>query len=846
MRPTVTAAHGRQAFRVFSCCCFLLLISCERSPDKLFEAARTESVRGRFTLARQFARSGYARYQDQPASEWHWKFKLLLAEMHLFNFETREAETLLAAPPPPAFPRLAPRYEELRGYVLLLRQQYAAGEQVLRGALSVSHSLGDYELEADIDLLLAAFLKDRAKGEVASRAALELATMHRLDYQRCAALVNLGMTFVRRAHYGDAIPYFQEASSIAKKIGAVLLNSFAIGNTATCFLNLGDVPRALQARLAAVDLQKNAGLATSLKDSYRDLGNIYLDKGENLQALSYFRQALALVKKGDSPAQFADAATAVAQALEEAGSLDEAERYNQQAFDACSKDDHRQLAYAFLTRALIANRRMHDAEAKQAYRDALREGAKVPAVEWQAYGGLGALFAREGNIADAKQNYENALQVIGANRANQLHNEYKITFLSNLIRLYQDYVELLISRNEIREALEVADSSRASVLTENVSGGRAETLKDLERILKSTNATVLFYWLAPKHSYLWIVSSRSIDLVHLPDKQELDREIESYSSLIQQEKRDPAANASAVGIRLYDTLIRPAIPYIAQEGQVVLIPDGSLHSLNFETLLVPTPSPHYWIEDVTLSVAPSLGILQARRPAPANERSLLLIGDPVMTGTGFDPLPEAAGEIEQIRRHFPMTQTKVFTQTSAVPEAYSTAQPHLFSTIHFVTHADANERSPLDSAIILSPRGNQYRLYARDVAEIPLNADLVTISACRGAGTRTLTGEGLVGFAWAFFEAGARNVVTSLWDVNDRSTAAFMGHFYAAVQAGESYATALRGAKLKLLQTQYRKPYYWAPFQLYSRTLRIIPQTTRPREIPDTASIHHKQTTSAR
>jgi len=154
-----------------------------------------------------------------------------------------------------------------------------------------------------------------------------------------------------------------------------------------------------------------------------------------------------------------------------------------------------------------------------------------------------------------------------------------------------------------------------------------------------------------------------------------------------------------------------------------------------------------------------------------------------------------------------------------VPAAYRSAQPRRFSTIHFVTHADANEQSPLDSAIILSPSGNRYRLYARDVAEIPLDADLVTISACRGAGARTLSGEGLVGFAWAFFEAGARNVVTSLWDVNDRSTAAFMGYFYAAVDSGQSYPAALRSAKLKLLRTQYHKPYYWAPFQLYSRTL---------------------------
>jgi CHAT domain-containing protein len=838
-----TGILGRQAFQV--CSCFLFFISCARSPDKVFGSARAEAIHGRFSQAREYASDGYTRFRNQPASQWHWKFKLLLAEMHLYNFDTREAEALLAIPPPPQYPRLAPRYQELRGYVLLLRQQYVAGERLLRATLVAAHTLGDYEVEADTQLLLAAFLKDRVKGEAASRSALSIANAHGLEYQRSAALLNLGMTFVKRAHYGDAIPYFEEASRIASRIGAVLLNSSAIGNTATCFYYLGDYPRALRSRLDAMALQRGAGLATPLKNSYLELGDIYLDQGENVKALGYFRQALGLVNKRDSPAQFAAVASAVAQALEESGSLDEAEHYNRQAFDACSKDDREQLAYAFLTRALIANRRGRLPEATQAYREALAAGTKVPAVQWQAYGGLGGLYARSGDLSRAKQSYESALRVIGANRADQLHNEYKITFLSNLMGFYQDYVELLIEQHDLRQALEIADSSRAGVLTENLADGSGTTITQLEHDLKSASATVLFYWLAPKHSYLWILSPAAFELITLPDKQQLDREIASYSALIQQEKRDPAASASAVGLRLYDKLIRPAAPYIGHGSQVVLIPDGSLHSLNFETLLVPSPAPHYWIEDVTVSVAPSLGSLQVGRATSLRPRSLLLMGDPVMAGTGFDPLPDAANEMQQIRRHFPAAQTTVFTQASAVPDAYRSAQPRRFSTIHFVTHADANKQSPLDSAIILSPHANRFRLYARDVAEIPLDADLVTISACRGAGARTLSGEGLVGFAWAFFEAGARNVVTSLWDVNDRSTASFMGYFYAGVDSGLSYPAALRNAKLKLLQSQYRKPYYWAPFQLYSRTISATPLKTKLPEIPDTASVRRKRTASA-
>ena len=110
-----------------------------------------------------------------------------------------------------------------------------------------------------------------------------------------------------------------------------------------------------------------------------------------------------------------------------------------------------------------------------------------------------------------------------------------------------------------------------------------------------------------------------------------------------------------------------------------------------------------------------------------------------------------------------------------------------------------------------------YKLYARDVADRPLSADLVTISACRSAGERTYAGEGLVGFAWAFLRAGARRVIAGLWDVDDRSTAALMGQVYANLARGASPGEALRAAKLEMIRSgaATAKPYYWAPFQLF-------------------------------
>jgi CHAT domain-containing protein len=140
--------------------------------------------------------------------------------------------------------------------------------------------------------------------------------------------------------------------------------------------------------------------------------------------------------------------------------------------------------------------------------------------------------------------------------------------------------------------------------------------------------------------------------------------------------------------------------------------------------------------------------------------------------------------------------------------------------VHFTAHAAANVESPLDSAIILS--GDQtYKLYAREVADLPLRAELVTVSACRSAGERAYSGEGLVGFAWAFLRAGARRVIAGLWDVDDRSTADLMEALYERLAAGDTPSRALREAKLTLLRRggSFAKPYYWGPFQLFTTTL---------------------------
>jgi CHAT domain-containing protein len=218
-------------------------------------------------------------------------------------------------------------------------------------------------------------------------------------------------------------------------------------------------------------------------------------------------------------------------------------------------------------------------------------------------------------------------------------------------------------------------------------------------------------------------------------------------------------------------------------------------------------------------VAPSLSVLNAARPGPPPAPdSLLIIGDPLPPDPEFPKLDYASREIGNIEANFPAAETRKFTGAAAQPRVYQEASPGRFALLHFSAHAIANKESPLDSAIILSGDRDRFKLYARDIIGIPLRADLVTISACRSAGARSYSGEGLVGFAWAFLQAGAHNVIAGLWDVTDSSTPGMMKVLYSRIAAGKPPAEALREAKLASIQSaSYHKPYYWGPFQLYSR-----------------------------
>jgi CHAT domain-containing protein len=475
-----------------------------------------------------------------------------------------------------------------------------------------------------------------------------------------------------------------------------------------------------------------------------------------------------------------------------------------------------------IVRGRIAESKRDYTQAEKSFQRVIDDPKAGSAQKWEAESRVARVYAEEGKYDAAEKEFRHSLATIEGVRSSVQAEDLRLSFLSSAISFYDDYIGFLISRHRAEDALQVAELSRSRTLAEGL-GAAPKTLsfplRDFQprQIAQRTNSVLLVYWLGQKKSYLWVITPAKVTCLTLAGATEIDPLVKSYREAVLS-GRDVLAGGSTEGEKLYTLLVEPAKKFVPLGSRVILLPDGSLYGLNFETLLVPWPKPHFWIEDVTLSTASSLTLLGSGAHGAPKDWNLLLVGDAVSASNDFPVLRQAAAEMDRVGRYFGDSRREVLAGPQATPAAFLQRRPERFAYLHFVTHGSASRAHPLDSAVILSPDGDSFKLYARDIVKHPLSAYLVTVSACNGSGTRAYSGEGLVGLSWAFLRAGAHNVIAALWEVNDASTPQLMDKLYAELSQGRDPASALRAAKLSLLHsdTIFSKPFYWAPFQLYA------------------------------
>jgi CHAT domain-containing protein len=390
----------------------------------------------------------------------------------------------------------------------------------------------------------------------------------------------------------------------------------------------------------------------------------------------------------------------------------------------------------------------------------------------------------------------------------------------------------------------------------------------------NANTVLLEYSLGDAQSYLWVVTQDSLKTYKLPPREQVEKLARQvYESLtarsVFNSLESPAgrqtriADADAQFRRASAELSRMILaPAAAELGtkRLVVVADGALQYVPFAALsldrsLRPLVIDH---EIVSLPSTSSLAVqrqsLASRRPAP---KGVAVIADPVFStldarftvstrakattvntvSTGNDTriiehlsggsggqltigrLPFTKQEADQILAVAPSGANLKAVGFRANRSIATSGELSQYRYVHFATHGYVDAARAGLSAIVLSmidEQGNAQDGFVRthDIYNLKLPAELVVLSACETGLGKEVKGEGIEGLTRAFMYAGARRVIVSLWNVNDKATAALMRSLYTGMlRSNKTPAAALRAAQIEMLRTrQWQAPYFWAPF----------------------------------
>jgi tetratricopeptide (TPR) repeat protein len=253
--------------------------------------------------------------------------------------------------------------------------------------------------------------------------------------------------------------------------------------------------------------------------------------------------------------------------------------------------------------------------------------------------------------------------------------------------------------------------------------------------------------------------------------------------------------AAASHLRLlHEALLAPLEPWLRRR-HLLFVPHGVLHALPFSAL---ADAAGGVVDRFSVSVAPSSAVflLCAQRAPSAGAGALLVAAEPA----------GARAEVEAVGGSWP--GARLLTGADSTLAAVRAAAPAC-RVLHLAAHGVLRGDNPYFSALELADG----RLNVIDIYNLRLDAELVALSGCGTALGDIAGGDEVIGLTRAFLYAGARAVISSLWDVDDATTAEFMRTFYAAWRSGQTLAGALRAAQLET-RARHAHPYFWAPFQL--------------------------------
>ena len=409
---------------------------------------------------------------------------------------------------------------------------------------------------------------------------------------------------------------------------------------------------------------------------------------------------------------------------------------------------------------------------------------------------------------------------------------------------------------QVRSDLDaVREQIRGSGSREDRVSVEPRSLEEVRGSLVGSGSILLSYSLGEERSFLWRVSRGGLESHVLPaGREEIEREVEVATELLQARAESADRTRDRALERLGNMLLSPVAGSLGRY-RLLIVADGSLHSLPFAALIAPSSEPeekqpllkrHEIVYLPSASIALAMrDAIRDREPAP---RPILILANPVFSSAddagkrspasqtlpedlkraasslridSLEALPHTEEEADQIDRLFGGEATKL-TGFEASKDRFLRERLDSYQILHFATHGLLNLEHPELSGLVLSlldERGRERDgfLLLHEIYNLELNAELCVLSACSTGLGQRVRGEGMLGLTRGFMYAGVPRVLVSFWNVSDRGTAELMKRFYwALTEGGAPPATALRAAQLSMLEEEsdWSRPFYWAPFIL--------------------------------
>jgi CHAT domain-containing protein/tetratricopeptide (TPR) repeat protein len=427
---------------------------------------------------------------------------------------------------------------------------------------------------------------------------------------------------------------------------------------------------------------------------------------------------------------------------------------------------------------------------------------------------------------------------------------------------------------EIHEILQQLDDVRTEIRRTSpgyaaLSQPQPAALGEIQEILEP-GVLLLETSLGVERSFLWAVTRTSFETFSLPGRAEIEslarQAVESWRTV--EVGGGVAGGSGEAAAALSRLLLGPVAHRLSGATRLEIVTEGALLFLPFSALPAPDPGAGPLLTAHEVVVLPSAAVLAAGlRRAPRTSRGIAVVADPVFTaedprlrslpngpgapatpgrtedapalqelrGRALQRLPESLREARGIETLAGPGGASLFLGTAASRDAILSGELAPYRILHFATHGLIDSESPELSGLMLSlfdqdGRPREGFLGLADIYNLEIGADLVVLSGCDTALGREVRGEGLLGLARGFLHAGARQVLATLWRVEDRAAAELMTRFYRALlEHGLPPAAALRQAQLSLRsERRFRHPYHWAAFILIGEDGREAAITDQP------------------